>query len=122
MQIYEYKCHECDQRYISTERGDRLERACQACANPGPLKRVFCVAIHKPVMAHWNPTVQKEVTSNKDFKDKLKQKGEEYTARTGIEVNYQPIDPSDVKHKVTDEGMEATNQERIRRGMKPIKV
>jgi hypothetical protein len=122
VQIYEYKCPECDQRYTSTDRCDRLGQTCRLCEHPGPLHRVFSIAVHRPIHVHYNETVGKTVTGKKDFANKLRQKGEEYTARTGIETNYQPIEPGDIKQHVTEEGLDGTNRERVKRGMAPISL
>jgi len=71
---------------------------------------------------HFNETIGKTVTGKRDFANKLRQKGEEYTAQTGIETNYQPIEPGDIRHKVTEEGLDGTNRERVKRGLTPISL
>lgn len=120
MQFYEYKCPECDTRYTSSERADRLAERCHRCDFTGPLRRVFAISVHRPMHVHYNETVGKTVTGKRDFANKLRQKGEEYTERTGIPTNYQPIEPGDIRQHVTEEGLDGTNRERVRRGQAPI--
>lgn len=123
-QQYAYKCPGCDQRYLSEIRGDRLPIAsCHQCGMaPCELKRVFAVSLHKPIMSHYNATLQQEVTSNRDFAEKLKVRGAEYTERTGIETNYQPVDPAYLASKVDGSGLDDQNRARVARGQKEIKI
>jgi len=113
MAVYEYRCPTCRARLTSTTRGDRLDASCAACGDPGPHVRVFSVAIHRPMMEHFNRTVGKPISSMQQFRDELSRKGAEYTERTGIEVNYQPIDLADQKAVgATDEGLDATRKKK----------
>jgi putative FmdB family regulatory protein len=115
--IYDYKCPETGYQIETQERGDRVLRFCPACDTTHLFHRVFSVAVFRPVMPHFNNTVQSEVIGNKDFAEKLKRKGEEYTERTGIETNYKPVDWGEMKKHVTDEGMDATNRKRVAQGL-----
>jgi hypothetical protein len=61
---------------------------------------------------HFNNAVGEFITGKQQFYDGLKRKSEEAWARTGLDHDFQPIDPSDMRdpsaHGVTDEGLEAT--------------
>ncbi len=94
---YEYKCPTCDSRLITGARGDRLDAECTHCGDPGPHVRVFSISVHRPLAEHWNETVQAPVRGMDGFKRALKKRGDEYGERTGIQVNYQPLDMSDRK-------------------------
>ena len=120
-QIYQYRCRECGNKQLSTDRADNLGDCLEGTCT-GTLFRVWAVSIHKPMMAHYNKSVQQEVTGMKDFAEKLKRKGEEYTERTGQATNYVPIEAGDLKGKVTNEGLESTNAERRKKGLKDFWV
>lgn len=117
--LFEYKCPECGTLEYSNERGDRLERECQGCHH-SLLHRQFAVNLARPMMPHFNATVGKEITSMRGFKDELAKKGEEYTRQTGMEVNYQPLEPGDIK-RPDDAGLDGTNRARHAAGLKEIK-
>lgn len=105
--IFEYKCPGCGDRHLSHVRGDRLPLVCAHCGDPGPFRRVFSIRIERPMQEHFNVTTGAPVSSMRDFREQLKIKGEQYTADTGIEVNYQPTDISDAKSLgVTSQGIE----------------
>lgn len=107
--LYAYRCPntDCSYEHLDHRRGDRLPLACPQCQHPGPLHRRFSVSVHRPMQEHWNTSVNAPVSSMRDFREKLKAAGEEYTLRTGIETNYQPVDISDTKALgVTSEGIE----------------
>lgn len=118
--MYEYRCVDCDWRDLSQHRGDRLNRVCRGCGHVGPLVRVFAVNLARPMMPHFNASVGKEVTSMRGFRDALAAKSEEYTRTTGIEVNYQPIMPGDIK-RPNDDGLDGTNRARHAAGLAEIK-
>lgn len=110
MQVYEYRCPDCEHRVISHLRGDRLEADCDYCDPAGPVprvfKRVFSVSLQRPMQEHFNSTVGKPISDMRQFKRELARKGAEYTERTGIETNYQPVDMGDRKALgVTDDGL-----------------
>jgi hypothetical protein len=63
---------------------------------------------------HYNNAVGQFVTNKRQFYDGLKMKSEEASIRTGMDHNYEPIDPSDMAdakaHGVTDEGLDTTEK------------
>lgn len=118
--LYEFKCPECGTTVLTNERGDRLNRVCRQCGFRGPLVRVFAVSLHRPMMPHFNTSVGREITSMRGFKDALAQKSEDYTRTTGIEANFQPIMPGDIK-RPNDDGLDGTNRARHKAGLAEIK-
>lgn len=119
MPIYEYKCSKCDHRVVSTERGNRLlgGKCAQCGVSPALYKRVFGFAM-KPIMhEHFNRSVQKPISSMKQYADELKRKSDEESARDGMERRYVPVDLGDTQSLgVTNEGIHESNIERARNG------
>lgn len=132
--MYEYKCPECDQRYLTQHvRADRLYRtemptsACinhdTACSYDGPFVRVFSFSVKPMMQEHWNATVNKPIRSEQHFRDELKRMGEAASEYDGFDHDYQPVDPEDTKSLgVTAEGLDATNRVRVKEGKAPINL
>jgi hypothetical protein len=63
---------------------------------------------------HFNNSVGEFVSNKHQFYDGLKRQSEVQSARTGIEHDFQPVDPTDMRdasaHGVTDEGLDDTNR------------
>lgn len=116
--MFEYKCATCGWRDLSLVRADRLDRACERCADAGPLRRVFSVAVQRPMHAHWNPTTNSVVSSNRQFDDELKRLSAERSEQTGIEHRFVRHDPADWRSlNVTSEGLDDSNRVRREQGM-----
>lgn len=131
--MYEYKCPECDQRYLTQYRGDRLDlfqvntseamRHDRTCTYNGKMVRVFSFSVAPMMQEHWNATVNKPIRSQQQFKDELKRMGEAASEYDGFEHDYQPVDPEDTKALgVTAEGLDATNRVRVKEGKRPINL
>lgn len=118
MPVYEYKC-EAGHRHawnISMEDRDAfIGLPCLASVGEMfrcefPLKRVFSFSTPRIIHAHFNPTVGKEVSSMRGFKDDLKRASEDAERRTGVPHDFQPVDLGEVgKETVTEEGMRETH-------------
>ena len=122
MIIYGYKCPKCSQTYTSYERADRIEESCQVC-NYSPLHRDFSgLAVHRPMQEHWNKTVDRPISSQRQFNAALREESDRLSRYTGVEQDLQPIDPEQARMGVTEEGLESTNRVRVKRGMNPIKL
>jgi hypothetical protein len=140
MTIYGYECRECGQAYDSEYHGSVLQvidlargftggdavfvnKEC-VCGH-GEIKRKYSLAIHRPMMAHFNTSVGTEISSDRQFRDELKRKSEEQFLRTGIPADYVPADPAETRKAAEAsgyEGLESTNRQRVRDGLKPIRV
>jgi hypothetical protein len=63
---------------------------------------------------HFNHSVGEWVSNKRQFYDSLKRKSEQSSIRTGMDVDLQPLTPSDMAeasaHGVTDEGLEDTRR------------
>ena len=61
---------------------------------------------------HYNHSIGQFVTNKQQFYDGLKRQGEIASLHSGLDTDYQPIDPTDMKdpssHGVTEEGLEET--------------
>lgn len=102
MTLYEYRCQDCGHRVLSDECADEICTVC--CGARG--QRIWSFSNATIMHEHMNTTLGEPVSSMRQFKDGLKRKSEEATARTGIPHNFQPIDPTDKKALgVTDEGI-----------------
>lgn len=126
MAIHRYICKQCGEAAESESpigREPVRPTRCFWCGSDGFRRDYSGVALARPMMAHYNATVGKEVSDMKGFKDDLKRKSEEATLRTGIEHNYEPIDYSDFKpviEKSEGQGLEVTNRARHAEGKKTI--
>lgn len=118
--MYEYKCPSCGTRDLSSKCGDRLERWCDFCESKESWKRCYTVSLPRPVMDHFNHSLGRGVTGITDFREQLKVKAGEAEERTGMPVQYAEISHEEARHGVTEEGMDATNRERVARGQKAI--
>jgi len=57
----------------------------------------------------------------RQFKDALSREGEKYSELTGLDVNYQPVDPTDTRAlNITSEGLDSTNRQRVANGQAPV--
>lgn len=103
MILYTYRCTACGREFSSSLRADCLNSEC--CSSKG--QRVWGFGMASIMHEHMNQSLGRPVSSMRQFKDGLKQKSEEATARTGVEHNFQPVDITDRKSLgVTDEGIE----------------
>lgn len=118
--IFAYRCDSptCRQTVDSTYRGDALG-PCPTCAT-GILNRKWSVNVKPAMQEHFNETTQTVVRSMSGFKNDLKRAGDEYSQRTGIDVDYQPRDWADAG--ATEEGMDHINAERDKLKLPPLVV
>jgi hypothetical protein len=67
---------------------------------------------------HWNPTVGRYVTNERDFNDGLKRASEDATLTTGTEHDFQPVDLRDMDAcGATGEGLEHSKRVRRAQGL-----
>ena len=120
MTIYEYRCDNpsCRQRAESTRRGDELGQ-CPVC-NLGTLRRRFSFSVAPAMQEHFNHTINKPVSSMRQFRDELSKASEEYFLRTGNESKFVPKDWGELG--ATDEGLDRTNEQRSREGLPPLRL
>jgi len=113
--LYTYRCVNCGAETVSTHRGDKLIRVCVRCGQRDH-QRVWGVSFHRPMQQHFNKATGTVVSSMRGFKNDLARKSEEYTALTGIEANFQPIDNDPATLGVTEEGLTGRAAEWASRG------
>lgn len=142
MILYGYQCRECGQEYTSEFQGSVLQvlccdgecaaepedqwvnKFCDRCGND-EIKRRYSLAVHRPMHEHFNQSVGKPISSDRQFRDELKRKSEEQFLRTGIPADYQPVDPEVARAAVEQSqamGLESTNRRRVNEGKKAIRV
>lgn len=107
---YQFRCDACRQLY--TVDNPTHPQPCPSCGLS--VKRVWSFTTGKGMPEHYNNAVGQFVTNKRQFYDGLKMKSEEASIRTGMDHNYEPIDPSDMAdakaHGVTDEGLDTTEK------------
>lgn len=110
MPQYQFRCDSCGNSYMVAHRSS--VPPCPTCGTHP--RRVWAFTHSNSMPEHFNNAVGDFVTNKQQFYDGLKRQSEEHTIRTGVEHDYQPIDPSDMKdqsaHGVTDEGLDATHR------------
>lgn len=118
MPIYEYKCPVCGNRIPSTKRDNRLPtQVCITCGNRVEYKRVFGFALKPMMHSHFNRSVQKPISDMRQYRDELKRKSDEESARDGMERNYVPVDLGDTQSiGVSNEGIHESNIHRAKIG------
>lgn len=102
--LYSYRCVQCDAETITTYRGDELVRICRICGNRKH-RRVWSVSFQRSMPPHFNQTVGKYITNQRQFRDELKRSSEQYSLRTGIDADFRPIDRDPSSLGVTEEGL-----------------
>ncbi len=105
--IYSYKCRPCRvTANLDRPMGEHPPvHTCPCCGRE--MGRDYSgVSVHRPMPEHFNATVGKPISSQRQFDDELKRKSDEYTLRTGIEAKFVSHDPSEAKALgVTSEGI-----------------
>ena len=108
MPQYQFNCPSCRQNYTVTQ--PNHPQPCPSCG--ARVNRVYSFTTGKGMPEHYNNAVGEFVSSRTQFYDGLKRKSEEAWARTGLDHDFQPVDPSDMRdpsaHGVTEEGLDAT--------------
>lgn len=115
MPIYEWSCQSCGSTI------ETLSREPRPCICGDTMRRRFSFSVKLPTPGHFNHSVGRYVSNDAEFRDALKQKSDEHSARFGTTVSYAPIDYADRKAlNVTDEGLAETKQRRKDLNMAPL--
>lgn len=108
MPQYQYRCPSC--RSPFTVNDNVNIPPCPVCNATS--KRVWNFTSSPSFPEHFNHAVGEHVNTRTKFYDLLKAQSELASIRSGREVDYQPIDPSEMAdpklHGVTEEGLEDT--------------
>lgn len=124
--IYEFKCskHGKSELVESPHPEQSIWATCPTTGEPELFTRYYgSVQTQRPMPRHFNQSVGKEIGSMRQFRDELKRKGDAEYARTGIETDYQPLDPEIARKQVERseaQGLDATNRKRTEQGQKTI--
>jgi hypothetical protein len=74
------------------------------------------------LQAGFNPTLQRPISSHRQFRDELKRESERASEQTGMEHRYEPVDPTDKKKLgVTEQGIHESNVVRAKQGLPTFK-
>lgn len=110
MPEYQYRCDSCGSTVALLSR-DNIP-PCPTCGLS--TKRQWGFNHVRGIQPHYNRSINQWVENKNEFYDGLKRQSEEHSIRTGIEHDYQPIDPTDMKdpaaHGVTEEGLEVSRR------------
>lgn len=113
MPMYKYECNACgrqDSTMMTFEQHDQsklFDPVICECLK-GQMLQVYGVNVNRGMPEHYSDQLGAPVTSERHFNDTLKRQAEEYTARTGMEVSYETVDPTDPKAAgVTEAGLES---------------
>ena len=114
MPMYEYVCRFCRLTTLSSSRNEPTVR-CE-CGN-NTWKRKWSVNFGTVMHSHMDSTTGKLISDPKQFKNELRAKSDEMSERTGLEHDYQPVDPHDTSGlKVTEDGLRETYDRKVRTG------
>lgn len=118
MPMYRFQCEECGDEtslMLTFEQHDEFkQKRLMHFVDDAPLppcgeyKQVYGVNVNRGMPEHFSDQLGTNVTSERNFNDTLKRQAEEYTARTGMEVTYDKVDPTDPSASgVTEAGLES---------------
>lgn len=117
MPLYQFKCPACGRTEDTTDREATL--LCDEC--DVNLKRDYSTVQLSPVMQeHYNSSVNQEISSMRQLNDIWKRQSDEYSAKTGIEARFGPLDIKDAG--ATNEGLDSTNRQRRAEGKAEVSV
>jgi predicted nucleic acid-binding Zn-ribbon protein len=110
MPQYQYRCDGCGSLFTTESR--EITVPCPVCGlRP---KRVWAFTHSPSMQEHFNHSIGKYVSNKRDFYDGLKRQSDDSSERMGMDVDLQPLSPSDMaeasSHGVTEEGLDVTRQ------------
>lgn len=122
MPVYSYRCRGCQVNGEKWQKHtDDPLLVCPECGK-ATLRRVYSFKPGRVTHEHFNHTVGKVISDQKQFKSELDRKSEEMTERTGIPHNYVPVDLSDRESlRVNDDGMDSTMRRQTETGQREVK-
>lgn len=126
--IYAYKCRTCGLQYDSHVRGDTIGPCAQVSRDlgyqcDGELRRLFIVRTEAMVHGHFNASLNRYVSGDRDFDEGLKRESERISIYQGSEARFERVDPTDKKALgVTEQGIDDSNRIRRNQGLPPLKV
>ncbi len=106
MSLFAWVCRMCGYR---AETHDRNPPHCRTCGFS--MGRDWQFAFARPLPGHFNHALGAPVTSKQDLDEKWKRKSDEMSERMNFHVQYEAVDPYDLKHSpeafgVTGEGLD----------------
>lgn len=119
--LYSFLCDECGQEHHATDFVPvgipHPIYDCERCG--GMLRRAITgVNVVVSMQPHFNPTVGKPISSERQFRDELRRQSDIASENTGTEHRYVPVDLDDKKALgVTDEGLDKTARVRRTAGL-----
>lgn len=116
---YSFECQECGGEVIDTvfhRIGSPHATPCPTCG--GLLRRSACFVFNRGMAEHFNPTVGRYVTNQRDFNDGLKHAAEAASLNDGTDHTFTPVDLRDMDAcGATGEGLEHSKRVRRKLGL-----
>ncbi len=109
MSVFAWVCRMCGRQ---AETKDRQPPHCPNCGFPmGRQWDTFAIARVSTVQPHYNHSIGSYVRNSGHLKSEFSRASDQMSERMNQHVDYQPIDPYDLKHNpeafgVTDEGLD----------------
>jgi hypothetical protein len=108
--LYPYRCPRCRAIASSsrfTALGEQLPEICPHCGQFGGLERIVKVAVKKDTEAHFNHSLGRWVSNDREFNDGLKRAAEKSHNELGTSGDFVRVDVRDTDAcGVTPEGLE----------------
>ena len=124
MPLYDYVCTQCaqitaDQYFPIKEPSTHIQ--CPQCG--GLARKILAFpAIKRSMGEHYNASLGRHVSNEKDYKSGLAAASRLASARSGREVNYSPVDLRDRESVgVTEEGLDSTRRAEVALGKREAK-
>lgn len=116
MPLYEFRCRQCGHTRVKADSSAASIPMCPTC-DAQSWGRVFSFSTTRMVHDHYNLTLGRGVSGERDFKEGLKQKSDEMSQRLGMSVDYKPVDLNDRQALgVSDEGLKKPTGKMISHG------
>lgn len=123
MPNYLYRCPWCgDEFYKYFQFAD--SNTIVYCGHDGVAcdKVLGVAAFHRAMPEHFNHSVGKYVSNEREFRDDLKRASDEASQRLGLPHNFVPIDMRDpAQTHATEEGLDATHRQQTATGQREAK-
>lgn len=114
MPIYQFRCRECGSSKETVNQPSPFPCSCGSL-----YKRVYSFTPMKPMEGHFNHSLGKYVSNEREYRDGLKAASEAASLSTGIDHNFVPVDYHDKKaFGVTDEGLHEQTKAWADKGLK----
>jgi predicted nucleic acid-binding Zn-ribbon protein len=111
--LYNYRCAKCGRLFATETRADKS--TCPDCKGQAVRRYNFYTAVS--MKEHWNQAVGQYVSNRSEMTDALKRQSEEASVRTGIDHEFELVEPSEMAdakaHGVDEDTLEESRRRRF---------